>query len=100
MRQLPRAADRYGAVLPRSSWLPRLKPPDEVCDHLQNMLFHGLLGDAVERGNVLLLHVLQAKENEDIPGAFGELVKRPEHFLQRLVPFKDALGPAILHAIA
>ena len=61
-----------------------------------DVLFHGALCDAVECGDVLLLHVLQPEEYEHIARQLAELAERLQHLRERSLSVENALGRALV----
>ncbi len=61
-----------------------------------DVLLHGALRYPVERRDVLLLHVLQAKEDKDVAGQLVELPERLQHLREGGLPIEHALRRALI----
>ena len=57
----------------------------------RDVLFHSALRDPVERRDILLLHVLQPKKDENIACQLAELTQRLQHLRERSLSIENAL---------
>src|SRR6185312_2946263 len=71
-------------------------PPGEMQHGPHHVLLHGALRDPVERRDVLLFHVLQAEEDEDIARQLAELIQRPQHLREGRLPIENSLRRALV----